>query len=92
MMLQITSENKTKILHRVIIVYELIINKNMKKLNPNTFTFRLPNGLRNKLETIADDNEVSLSELVRYSLKSLANNEQKFNQTENIITKRMVWK
>ena len=64
----------------------------MKKLNPNTFTFRLPNGLRSKLETIADDNEVSLSELVRYSLKSLANNEQKFNQTENIITKRMVWK
>ena len=47
----------------------------MKKLNQNTFTFRLPNGLRNKLETIADDNEVSLSELVRYSLKSLTNNE-----------------
>ena len=47
----------------------------MKKLNPNTFTFRLPNGLRSKLETIADDNEVSLSELVRYSLKSLTNNE-----------------
>ena len=64
----------------------------MKKLNPNTFTFRLPNGLRNKLETIADENEVSLSELVRYSLKSLTNNEQKFIQTENIITKRMVWK
>jgi predicted HicB family RNase H-like nuclease len=47
----------------------------MKKINASTFTFRLPNGLRSKLETIADDNEVSLSELVRYSLKSLANNE-----------------
>ena len=43
----------------------------MKKLNQNTFTFRLPNGLRNKLETIADDNEVSLSELVRYSLNEI---------------------
>jgi predicted HicB family RNase H-like nuclease len=47
----------------------------MKKLNQSTFTFRMPNGLRNKLEEIADDNEVSLSELVRYSLKSLTNNE-----------------
>ena len=49
----------------------------MKKLNPNTFTFRLPNGLRSKLETIADDNEVSLSELVRYGLNKLVNDEQK---------------
>ena len=48
----------------------------MKKLNKNVFTFRLPNELREELEIIATENEVSLSELIRYSLKNLINNEQ----------------
>ena len=47
----------------------------MKKLNKNVFTFRLPNELREELEIIATENEVSLSELVRYSLQNLINNE-----------------
>ena len=49
----------------------------MKKLNHSTFTFRMPNGLRGNLEDIATDNEVTLSELIRYGLKNLVNNEQK---------------
>jgi|TARA_B110000902_G_scaffold235755_1_gene281330 hypothetical protein len=49
----------------------------MKKLNHSTFTFRMPNGLRGNLEDIATDNEVTLSELIRYSLKNLVNDEQK---------------
>ena len=49
----------------------------MKKLNPESFTLRMPTSLRIELETIANDNEVSLSELVRYSLSKLVEDEQK---------------
>jgi predicted HicB family RNase H-like nuclease len=48
----------------------------MKKLNAQSLTFRIPISLREELETIATENEVSLSELIRYSLKNLVNNEQ----------------
>tara|TARA_R110002050_G_scaffold39213_1_gene96357 strand:+ start:342 stop:491 length:150 start_codon:yes stop_codon:yes gene_type:complete len=48
----------------------------MKKLNPESFTLRMPTSLRIDLETIANENEVSLSELVRYSLNKLVNDEQ----------------
>jgi hypothetical protein len=49
----------------------------MEKQKHSSFTFRMPNGLRSNLEDIAIDNEVSMSELVRYSLKNLIDNEQK---------------
>ena len=49
----------------------------MKKLNASTVNFRIPNSLRSNLEDIATDNEVTLSELIRYGLKNLVNNEQK---------------
>jgi predicted HicB family RNase H-like nuclease len=48
----------------------------MKKLNPESFTLRMPAGLRKDLEDIASENEVSLSELVRYSLNKLVSDEQ----------------
>jgi predicted HicB family RNase H-like nuclease len=48
----------------------------MKKLSPESFTLRMPTSLRKDLENIANENEVSLSELVRYSLNKLVENEQ----------------
>ena len=61
----------------------------MKKLNASTFTFRIPNSLRSNLEDIATDNEVTLSELIRYGLKNLVNNEQKQSERKDIYIKRM---
>jgi|TARA_R110002124_G_scaffold280799_1_gene454471 predicted HicB family RNase H-like nuclease len=49
----------------------------MKKLAPESFTLRMPTSLRSNLEDIATENEVSLSELVRYGLNKLVNDEQK---------------
>ena len=48
----------------------------MKKLSSESFTLRMPTSLRKALENIANENEVSLSELVRYSLNKLVENEQ----------------
>ena len=56
----------------------------MKKLNPESFTLRMPTSLRIELETIANENEVSLSELVRYSLNKLVENEQEQCKRANI--------
>ena len=52
---------------------KIIIDK--KKLNTETFTFRLPTLLREELEKIALENKISLSEIVRYSLQNLVKNE-----------------
>ena len=56
----------------------------MKKLSPESFTLRMPTSLRKALENIANENEVSLSELVRYSLNKLVENEQEQCKRANI--------
>ena len=51
----------------------------MKKLNKNSFTFRMPNSMRENLESVAMENEASSSEVVRYAISQFLENDEEQN-------------
>ena len=49
------------------------LNMEFKPKNTSNVTFRLADGIRKRAEVFADVNNTTLSEVLRYALKSLLN-------------------
>ena len=54
----------------------------MKKLNDSFITLRIPSEMRSNLETLAVENECTLSTVVRFAVSNMTvNEEQEFKNT-----------